>query len=62
MPKTKRKATKRKPSVRRTRSKHVSFRVRPETFKVFMQGLKSSPYKTKTEYLERLIMHGVDHV
>jgi len=62
MPKTKRTTMKRKPSVRRTRSKHISFRVRPETFKAFMQGLKSSSYKTKTEYMERLIMHGVDHV
>lgn len=47
---------------RRTRSKHISFRVRPETFKVFMQGLKASSFRTKTEYMERLIMHGVDHV
>lgn len=47
---------------RRTRSKHISFRVRPETFKVFMQGLKASHFRTKTEYMERLIMHGVDHV
>lgn len=58
---TKRTAKKTKEG-RRTRSKHISFRVRPETFKVFMQGLKASNFSTKTEYMERLIMHGVDHV
>ena len=47
---------------RRTRSKHISFRVRPETFKAFMQGLKAGKFRTKTEYMEKLIMHGVDHV